>query len=198
MIFKKNKNSVPNIWTAQENVLHFYKMATAVLSALLFVLFLGFISSCFRDPIVIVKTLQGTEYYQSERKKVTVDKTAIERFTKDFISALYVWSGFQSEKLKREITIYLEDGLLEKLMSAQTQRYEKELKSKNLSQAVTYVEVDVLADKVIARFDRVLKIDGVPIVIPTELTLSMIEGEKTRLNPMGVYISGILEHEGAK
>ncbi len=36
MVFKKNENSVPNIWTAQENVIHFYKVTTAVLGVLAF------------------------------------------------------------------------------------------------------------------------------------------------------------------
>ncbi|OQW48800.1 MAG: hypothetical protein A4S09_13460 [Proteobacteria bacterium SG_bin7] len=198
MFFKKNENSVPNIWTAQENVIHFYKVATTAFGGITFILLIALVASCFRDPIVIVKTEQGPEYYVGERKKIEIGKTEIERFTKGFISALYVWNNFESEALKKEISIFVEDELLEKIMAAQIQRYVKELKGKKMSQAITSVVVDVLSDKVLARFDRLLKIDGVPIVIPTELTLSMIQGTQTRINPMGIYISGILEHEGAK
>lgn len=198
MFHKKNENSVPNIWTAQENVLHFYKMASAGLGVLALILMGALIISCFRDPIVVVKTESELEYYPSERTKVVLGTPEVQKFTKEFIAALYVWSGFNAEKLRKEVSIYVEESLLEKLMAAQTQRYVKELKSKKMSQAVTSIEVEVLADKVVARFDRLLKIEGVPIVVPTELTLLMIQGSQTRVNPMGIYISGILEHEGAK
>lgn len=198
MFSKKIENTVPNIWTAQENVIHFYKIVSATLGIVAFCLLIALVVSCFRDPIVVIRTNSETEYYPSERATVPIGKPEVQKFTREFIAALYVWSGFDAETLRKEVSVYVEENLLEKLMTAQVQRYVKELKSKKMSQAVTSIEVEVLADKVIARFDRLLKIENVPIVIPTELTLSMIQGSQTRVNPMGIYISGILEHEGAK
>ncbi len=198
MFNKKTENNVPNIWIAQENVIQFYKVVSACLGVLVLGLSVTLIASYFRDPIVVVKTNSETEFYPSTRAKTAIGKSEVTQFTKQFIAALYVWPQFETETLKKEVSVYLEDELLEKLMAAQVQRYVKELKNKKMSQAVTSIEVEVLPDKVVARFDRLLKIEGVPLVIPTELNISMIEGPRTRLNPMGIYISGILEHEGTK
>jgi hypothetical protein len=198
MFNRKIENNVPNIWTAQENVIQFYKIISACLGGVVFVLLGVLLVSFFRDPIVVVRTDSELEFYPSSRATAPVGKYEVQRFTKEFIAALYVWPEFNAETLKKEVSIFIQDDLLEKLMAAQVQRYVKELKNKRMSQAITSIEVDVLNDKVIAKFDRLLKIEGVAIVIPTELTISMIQGGSTRINPMGIYISGIKEHEGKK
>lgn len=198
MFDKKIENTVPNIWTAQENVIQFYKLTSACLGVIVFMLVGALLISYFRDPVVVVKTDSELEFYPSQRTRAPIGENEVKKFTKEFIASLYVWSNFNVEDLKKEVSVYVEDELLGKLMAAQVQRYVKELKNKKMSQSVTSIEVEVLKDKVVARFDRLLKIEGVPIVIPTELTLSMIQGSSTRVNPMGVYISGMIEHEGSK
>jgi hypothetical protein len=198
MFHKKDENIVPNIWTAQENVIQFYKIVSASLGGIVFILVGALLVSYFRDPIVVVKTNSEIEFYPSSRTKATVGKDEVSQFTKQFIAALYVWPEFNEDALKKEVTTFIEEDLLEKLMAAQVQRYVKELKNKKMSQAVTSISIEVLSDKVVAKFDRLLKIEGVPIVIPTELNISMIQGASTRVNPMGIYISGIIEHEGTK
>lgn len=198
MFNKKNENIVPNIWTAQENVIQFYKIVSACLGGIVFILVGALLVSYFRDPIVVVKTNSEIEFYPSSRTKAAVGKDEVSQFTKQFIAALYVWPDFNAEALKKEVSTFIEEDLLEKLMAAQVQRYVKELKNKKMSQAVTSISIEVLSDKVVAKFDRLLKIEGVPIVIPTELNISMIQGAGTRVNPMGIYISGIIEHEGTK
>jgi len=195
---KKIENTVPNIWTAQENTIHFYKMVSVGLGAVVLVLFLSLLISLFRDPIVVVRNGSEQEFYIAERTKAPIGKPEVEKFTKEFIRALYVWKGFDLSQLRKEVSIFAEEDLLKKLMEAQGQRYIKELKNKKMSQAVTSIEVEVLNDKVVARFDRLLKIEGVPIVIPTQVILSMIQGSQSSANPMGIYISGMIENEGIK
>ncbi|MFZ4402794.1 MAG: hypothetical protein ACOYOK_01720 [Pseudobdellovibrionaceae bacterium] len=198
MFNKKTENIVPNIWTAQENVIQFYKIVSACLGGIVLIQAGALLISYFRDPIVVVKNNSEIEFYPSARTKIAVGKNEISQFTKQFIAALYVWPEFNADALKKEVSTFIEEDLLEKLMAAQVQRYVKELKNKKMSQAVTSIEIEVLPDKVVAKFDRLLKIEGVPIVIPTELNISMIQGSSTRVNPMGIYISGIIEHEGTK
>lgn len=194
----KSVNTVPNIWEAQENTIHLYKIISLTLGVAL-VAALGFIGlSYFKNPIVIVQSGVQIEYYPSVRKPVEIGKADIELFVKEFLRAFYVWSDYKADRLKKEIIPYVEEELLNKIMESQNQKYERDLKGRKLSQAITFVEIEVLNDKVIARFDRILKIDGVPLVVPTEISLNMIKGTATRLNPLGVYISGVTENEGAK
>jgi hypothetical protein len=109
-----------------------------------------------------------------------------------------IYQGLEGQQLAKEIAPFAEDGLVEKVLAGQSQKYAKELKGKRLAQSITFIKVKVLSDRVVCHFDRILKIEGMPLVIPTDVTLSMIEGRSTRLNPKGIYVGGIEEHEGAK
>jgi len=193
-----NKNSIPNIWTAQEKVLHVYKLLSLGLGIFALLIMVIYLVQSFRNPIVVVRSGSVQEFYPTERKRAPLEKTDVEAFSKNFLASLYVWDDFSGEKLAREIAPFAETGLVQKVIDAQTQKYVKELKGKRIQQAITFVRVDVMDDRVVCRFDRVLKIEGIPLIIPTNVTLSMIQGDPTRMNPMGIYVSGIAESENAK
>jgi hypothetical protein len=193
-----NKNSIPNIWTAQEKVTHLYKLLALGLGAFAFLMVVVSIVEAFRNPIVVVRAGDVQEFYPTERKRASLEKSDIEVFTKQFLASLYVWKEFNALSTARDIAPFAEAGLVAKVTDGQSQKYAKELKGKRLAQAITFVNVEVLDTQVVARFDRVLKIEGIPLIIPTEVTLSMVQGDPTRLNPMGIYVSGITETDGAK
>jgi hypothetical protein len=195
---EKKENSVPNIWAAQENLMHFYRLLSAGLGLAIVFLLVFVMILVFQDPISIVKDGEKQEFYPSKREKVVIGKAEVEAFTKRFLEALYVWDSFNETTLAKEINPFAEEGLVLKILESQSQKYGKELKSKKLSQAITFIEVKVLDDRVISRFDRILKIEGIPLVVPMEVTFSMIQKSATRLNPMGIYVAGITEREGGK
>ena len=193
-----NKNSIPNIWAAQEKVLHLFKFLSLGLGTIGIFILMILVVQTFRNPIVIVRSNGEQEFYPTERKRASLEKGDVEAFTKRFLASLYVWNDFNGSKIAHEIAPFAEEGLVQKVVDTQNQKFSKELKGKHLAQAITFVSVEVFDDRVVSRFDRVLKIEGIPLIIPTEVTLSMIQGEPTRLNPMGVYVSGITENENAK
>lgn len=193
-----NKNSIPNIWTAQEKVLHLYKLLSLGLGVFALIMVVILVVNSFRNPIVVVRSGDTQEYYPTERKRALLEKVDVEAFTKHFLSSLYVWDNFNGENLAREIAPFTDPKLVQKVIDAQTQKYVKELKGKRIEQAVTFVRVSVLDDRVTCRFDRVLKIEGIPLIIPTDVTFSMVQGDPTRLNPMGIYVSGITESDSAR
>ena len=193
-----NKNTIPNIWTAQEKVLHLYKCLSLGLGVFGLTMAAVLMISYFQNPLVVVTKAEGVEFYPSERKRARLEKPEVEAFTKRFLASLYVWSEFSGEKIARAIAPFSEEGLAPKVIGGQGQKYLKELGNKRLSQSLAFVEVSVLDDRVVCRFDRVLKIEGIPLVIPTEVTLSLTQGEPTRLNPMGIYVGGIKESENVK
>lgn len=195
---EKSKNTIPNIWTAQENLIHFHRMLSAGLGGLIAILLILTVIIGFRDPIVVVKSAAEQEFYPSSRSPVSIEKQDVENITRRFLDALYVWTEFNGQTLSKEIVPYMEEALVGKIVETQTQKYGKDFKGKKLAQEIAFVKIEVLEDRVVCSFDRILKIEGVPLVIPTQVTLSMLRGSSTRANPMGVFVSGILEHEGAK
>jgi hypothetical protein len=192
------KNSVPNIWSAQEKVLHLYKFLSLGLGVFAALMLAVSLAATFRNPVVVVRGAEGEEFYPSERKRAPLEKADVEAFTKHFLTSLYVWGDFNGDKLARDIAPFAESDLVAKVVGGQGQKYAKELKGKHLAQAITFVVVEVTEDHVSAHFDRVLKIEGIPVIIPTDVTLSMIQGDPTKLNPMGIYVSGITEAGGGK
>jgi hypothetical protein len=193
-----SKNSIPSIWAAQEKVLHLYQFLVIGLGIFGTMMVLTLIVQNYRNPIVVVRSQGDQEFYPTERKRAPLEKADIELFTKRFLASLYVWNEFNGEKLNHEVTPFAEAGLVQKIIDAQNSKFSKELKGKHLAQAITFVRVELFDDRVVSKFDRILKIEGIPLVIPTEVTLSMIQGTPTRLNPMGIYVSGITEADGAK
>ncbi len=195
---EKSKNTIPNIWTAQENLIHFYRLLAAGLGGLAIVLLAVAIALGFRDPIVVVKSKEVQEFFQSHRAPVSIEKQDVEAITRRFLDVLYVWPEFSGQALSKEIAPYVEEALVGKIVDSQSVKYGKDFKGKKLAQEISFVKVEVLEDRVVCTFDRILKIEGIPLVIPTEVTLSMLRGSSTRENPMGVFVSGIIENEGAK
>lgn len=195
---ENKQNTVPNIWTAQENLLHFYRVLTAGLGLLAVLMLILTAVVYFRDPIVVVKAAAKHEFYPSSRGQVSVEKIDVEEFTKQFLEALYVWPSFNEGALVKEISPFAEDGLVSKIIDAQVAKYGKTLKDKKLEQSLAFVKINVLEDRVTARFLRILLIEGIPLTVPTEVTISMVQGTATRANPMGIFVSGVMEHEGAK
>lgn len=191
-------NSIPSIWTAQEKVIHLYRWLALGLGAVALSLAVVLLVSHFQSPIVVVEKGHEVDFYPTERQTVPLEKLQVEDFTKKFLASLYVWPEFLSSKIERAIQPFCDDGLSEKVLGTQSQRYLKELQGKHLAQSIAFVEVSVLPDRVVAKFDRILKIEGLPVVIPTEVTLSLIQGDQTAFNPMGIYVSQIKESENAK
>jgi hypothetical protein len=195
---EKSKNTIPNIWAAQENLIHFYRVLSAGLGGLAIVLLAVAVAFGFRDPIVVVKSKGEQEFFVSRRAPVSIEKKDVENIARRFLDALYVWPEFNGQALAKEIVPYAEEALVRKIIETQALKYGRDFKGKKLAQEISFVKVEVLEDRVVCSFDRILKIEGIPLVIPTEVTLSMLRGSSTRENPMGVFVSGILENEGAK
>ena len=193
-----SKNTIPNIWTAQEKVLHLYKLISVFACVFATAMGTALIISQFKNPFVIVAKNHEVEFYPTERLAVPMEKVEVEKFTKQFLASLYVWSEFSSDKITRAISPFTEGTLSDKVVGTQSQKYLKELGGKKLSQSLAFVEVSVLSDRVICKFDRILKIEGIPLVIPTEVTLALTRGDQTIFNPMGIYVGGIKESDNAK
>jgi hypothetical protein len=193
-----SKNTIPNIWTAQEKVLHLYKLISVAACIFATAMGIALIVSQFKNPIVVVAKNQEVEFYPTARIAVPLEKAEIEQFTKQFLASLYVWSEFNGDRIAKSISPFTEGTLSEKVIGTQSQKYLKELGGKKLSQSLAFVEVSMLPDRVICKFDRILKIEGIPLVIPTEVTLALVQGDQTVFNPMGIYVGGIKESENGK
>lgn len=193
----KEENTVSSIWAAQENLIHFYKMVALGAAGLSLFILIFTITAYFRDPIVVVRTGATQEFYATARGNTNVEKRDVENFIHEYLRALYVWESFEPEHLGNQIIPYSQEALVPKVLATQTEKFGK-IRDKKISQDISFVKVSVLEDRVSCSFLRILKVEGIPLVVPTQLTFALIQGSRTVANPMGVYVAGISESENAK
>ena len=93
----------------------------------------------------------------------------------------------------KELAPYTSEGLLQKLVSSQGKN--KALMSQTV-QDVIIRQIKAEEGKVYLLIDRVIQVsDKMKVVSPLELTLTLIRGSSNRLNPLGLYINSVIEHE---
>ena len=151
-----------------------------------------------QPPLVVVVNGQDRRHYQSERKPESITEHEVEWFVRDFLEQMFNWNSLSPEVILKQVAPFVTDGLGNKIRQELTLRAEKDFKGKNLSEGITNIQVQVTEKSVLASFDKVLRINGLPLVVPTQMEFNIIRGSSTRANPIGLYVNGLIEHDGAK
>lgn len=177
-------------------MLHLHRAINYVAGGMVALLIIVIVVMAFQNPLVIVMAGGNKYYAQSERKSDSLTEKDVEGFIRDFLEQMFNWENLAPEVITRQVSPLVTSGLLDRIRQELIQRTEKGFKGKKLSQAIANVRVSVTEKNVIASFDKVLRIDGLPLVVPTELAFNIVRGSQTRWNPMGLYVNGLVEHEG--
>ncbi len=151
-----------------------------------------------QNPLVIVLEGNSKRYAQSTRRNDSITEQDVENFVREFLQQMFIWEILSPDTILRQVSPLATEGLLDRVKQELLKQSEKNFKGKTLSQAIANVKVTVTDKNVIATFDKVLRIDGVPLVIPSEIAFGITRGSQTRWNPMGLYVNGLVEREGAK
>lgn len=148
-----------------------------------------------KDPIVVVLSQKDKIWVHGESKKVPVEKEDIIEMVKRFIEHRYQWKKMNLTEMFQNIHPITTSGLFSKIEDDVATFVKKEMKDKSFSQTVSNIEVRVLKNRIAASFDRIVRINELPLVAPLELSLEITSGTRTPLNPIGLYINGIIEHQ---
>ncbi|MCY4524837.1 MAG: hypothetical protein OXB84_08865 [Halobacteriovoraceae bacterium] len=148
-----------------------------------------------RPPVVVLINEPQKTFTTGKRQKVAISEKEIATFVKKFIDLRYRWEGFNSQKIVARIaplsTKSFKNALLRKLNG----RKFKKIRTKKISQIPIEPKVYFSKGKVIASFDKLVKMDGVSLVAQKQVLFILQKGNKTPWNPMGIYIDGVVEHE---
>ena len=175
-------------------MLHLHRVLNAVAGGVVAVLIIVIVVMSFQSPLVIVTDGFDKHYRQTERKADSITEKDVENFVREFMDQLFTWEKLSPEVILRQVSPLVTSGLLDRISLELSQKAEKDFKGKTLSQEIVGVSIK----EVIASFDKVLKINGVSIVIPSQMSFNIIRGGSTRWNPMGLYVNGLIEHEGTR
>jgi hypothetical protein len=151
--------------------------------------------SLLTDPFVVVMNQKERIWVESEKKDVPIEREEIVEIIKRFIEKRYQWKKLNLEDVLHHIQPITTSGLLDKIKEDLVTFIKNDLSKKNFQQAVANIDVKVSDSSITASFDRVIRVDGLPLVAPLQLSLELIRGSRTRFNPVGLYINGIIEHQ---
>ena len=182
-------------WISLNRVLMFYRYMSAVFILLALGAWVMMAWSLLRDPFVVVLNHKERIWVESEKKDVPIEREEIVEIIKRFIERRYQWKKLNLDDILHHIQPITTSGLLEKMKDDLVLFIKNDLSKKNFQQAVANIEVQVSEKSVTATFDRIIRVDGLPLVAPLQLSLELIRGSRTRFNPIGLYINGIIEHQ---
>lgn len=182
-------------WAAINNELRLYKLSTTVLTGITCVLAIMIGVVCFRDPVVVLLDREKKVFLHGAFQGVKINEDDVADFVHDFVESYYTWERLNPDEITSQLAPLTTSGLNEKVRGILFQLRDKELKDKKVSQGVTNIKVQVSEEKVVATFDRLIRIEGIPLPIPTQISLNIISGSKTAQNPRGLYVNGLIEHE---
>lgn len=182
-------------WSYMQKNQQFYKQVIVSLMGLIGVLALVFIISESDLPLVVERDRAYYRPLNVERSDIKPTKESVEELVSDFIKVRYEWNSFQPQDIVKKLEPYTTESLRAKLLEEFGKKGVQNKPGESIEQAVARIRPDVSEKAVLATFDRILRINGVPVVVPMEVSLLLSEGPKTFFNPMGLYVNGLIEHE---
>lgn len=179
---------------------HFFKMIKTlrvvilILLGVITLLSTLFINLALKDPIVITEKVDNTRIYTwAKRRKIEVGISEISHFTESFIEERYSWDRFSSELVIKKIGNWITPQYKKSLLAAFKKR--KPIKDKKISQYVANIQIKIDGSVAHAKFDRVIRVNGIPLISPMQVTLYLIRGDQDKFNLYGLYIKGVEEYE---
>ena len=150
---------------------------------------------CHKPPCggVLEKNFQQS-FYQGERKRVPITEPALRDFLKEFVQLRYTWKERDPELILKNIAPFTTEGLLRKISHSLKAKGNKGT-PESVEQVAVNIQPTVTEEKAQATFDRIIRVEGVPVLAPMELEFDLIKGKATRWNPQGLYINGITQRE---
>lgn len=182
-------------WMALNRILAFYKVMSI---SMFFIALITWIMMAFfllKDPIVVILGKSTKHWSQGEAKPVPIEAEDIVDTVKRFIEGRYSWKKLNWNEMRYLLFPIVTSGLFDKIEEDMGAFIKKEWSRKPFEQSLANIDVTVGEKSITASFDRIIRVDNLPLVAPLTLTLSLTQGMRTPENPRGLYINGIVEHQ---
>lgn len=195
---KKEVKSALDQWMQVNNQVRLYKLIGSVSGGIGILLLCVVLFQSMRAPLVVYD--DGTQKipYMASTKEFKIDEEQIRRFLTEYLYLYHRWDKLEPDQILKQIAPFTTEGLIEKIQSLLNQRRDKDFKGREVSQDIAHIKIAVSEKEIIAVYDKVLHISSIPLVMPAQASFQIVNGAKTKWNPMGLYINGILEHEGSQ
>lgn len=185
-------------WIDTNNQLRLYKWIGAICAGIGMLLLCVVLFQSLKSPLVIYDDGSNKIPLKSESKPFKIDEEQISRFLTEYLFLYFKWEKLDPDKIIKEIGPFTSDALSEKINIQLLQRRDRDFKNQSVSQDIAHVKINVNEKEITATYDKVLRISGIPLVVPCEASFQIVDGPVTNWNLLGLYVNGIIEHEGTK
>ena len=194
---KQNRDNIVNQWTRLNKSIVFYRRLCTGLTILPALLSVVVLYLLYQNPVVVIERgEEQTDYYIGKKQQIAINKNDVEKFVNKFIYSYNRWDQFDVKNIISNIKPMVTNGLENKLEKILANGLSKDFSGKQVQQDVANLKVVITKKQVAASFDKVIRIEKIPLVVPTELSFQIIRGPSTQWNEIGLYINGISEHKG--
>ncbi len=131
-------------------------------------------------------------YHVGLKNEEVVTEEDVARFVERFILRRYSWKEFIPGAITENLSCIATGSFLLKLRENLAKKKQGDGKTK-VEQYAAFIKSTLQEGQALASFDRILRINGVPIVSPMELSLSIVQRQRTECNPTGLYVNGLKE-----
>lgn len=194
-MLNEEENNYFERWTYMQRNQQFQKRIILSLLGLMGLLLLIVLFAGQQTPLVVERDNSVYRSLLVEKSDVKPTKESVAYLVEEFVKARYEWENFEPQVIVKKLEPYTTEALRTKLFEEFGKKGFQNKPGDSVEQSVARIRPDVSDKAVLATFDRVLRINGIPVVVPTEISLLLSEGPKTFSNPMGLYINGVIEHD---
>ncbi len=197
MLLKAIENGKPiNQWVALNRILFLYKVGGAAVAGLCALLVILCLTLSNRNPIVAIQ--QGADYtfVQGTRRPVPLGEDNIKRFVEEYVGLAYQWDTLDPNHIGEDIAPLVTDNFRAQEIAELSQEKDKDFMGKKVKQSVAGLGIQITKDSTVATFDVVLRVDNVPLVVPTQVSFQLVQGDRTQWNPLGLYVAGEIVYQG--
>ena len=152
-----------------------------------------------RPPIVVVEKETGERHYFSGKTKSSeLDEEDVKEFIALFVKTRYTWDRFNPKKITGRLHCLGTPEFIKNLkVSLEKGGYDGN-DGERVEQYAAFVKPQLQNGKPLASFDRVIRVNDIPIAAPTEVALHIVQGARIPCNPKGLYVDAITEYGGER
>jgi hypothetical protein len=193
----KNKILSPiDQWLGVNREIKLYKLGILFLVLIVLVQIIAGLFSQNKAPIVVTAQGSNREYQTGKRDLKAPSQDDVRAFLKSFIELRYRLHSDHLPTTLKNIAPLSTEGYLTALKS----EIDKDLANnkgqiKSFEQYVAKIEVIVNEKEALARFDKIVRLNGLPLIVPTEASFQIIKDTSSKWNPYGILVNGVIEHE---
>jgi len=146
-------------------------------------------------PLVLYKEDGRVLSFSAQNEIVEVTEDQVKLLVKDFINRRFNWDQYDESVIYGSITPLLSRSLKRKILkSLKDQR--KQMGDGEVSQYVGKIDVQINDQgKIIASFDKILRLKGLPLITESQLKIGISEGARSPENPWGIYINSLVSYD---